>query len=160
MCTSVETLKEKGWDINNVELKRGLLNVCKNTTLRGRWEKLSSLPLIVCDTGHNIEGIKEIVNQLNEVEYQQLHIVFGMVEDKDFANILSLLPTSAKYYFCAPNIARAMPVSKLYEEAQKQGIKGEIFSSVVEALESAKFNAHEHDFIFVGGSTFVVGEIL
>ena len=159
-CTSIDILKEKGWKISDLDIKKGLLNVYKNTDFRGRWEKLCSSPIVVCDTGHNIEGIKEIVNQLNEIEYQQLHIVFGMVEDKDVGNILSLLPKSAKYYFCSPNIARALPVRTLYKEAQKQGIKGRVFSSVIEALENAKSTAGEHDFIFVGGSTFVVSEIL
>ena len=160
VCTSIYILKEKGWKISDLDIKKGLLNVYKNTDFRGRWEKLCSSPIVVCDTGHNIEGIKEIVNQLNEIEYQQLHIVFGMVEDKDVGNILSLLPKSAKYYFCSPNIARALPVRTLYKEAQKKGIKGRVFSSVIEALENAKSTAGEHDFIFVGGSTFVVSEIL
>jgi dihydrofolate synthase/folylpolyglutamate synthase len=126
----------------------------------GRWQTLSEHPLIICDIGHNEEGIKQITQQIAELNFKKLHFVFGVVKDKNIETILSLLPEKAQYYFCQANIDRAMGVEELTKNAIKSGLKGASHSSVKQALENAKKNATKDDLIFVGGSTFVVAEVL
>ena len=158
--TAIQQLQKKGWDISEKEIQLGLLNTIKNTGLVGRWQTLSNTPLIICDTGHNEDGIKEITKQLATIDYKQLHFVFGTVNDKNLATILPLLPKNAQYYFCKANILRGMPAKELETQAQKLALSGTSFTSVNEALNNAKENTKKDDLIFIGGSTFVVAEVL
>ncbi|MEJ6735124.1 MAG: folylpolyglutamate synthase/dihydrofolate synthase family protein [Flavobacteriales bacterium] len=162
--TSVETiiqLKKLDWNVSEKNIILGLKNVVANTQLQGRWQILKSDPLVICDTGHNIEGIKQIVDQLKSINYQKLHFVIGFVEDKNIEDILDLLPTErVDYYFCQPKIQRALKIEKLTSIAKKKGITGLIFKNVKQAYEQAINNADTKDLVFIGGSTFVVAEIL
>lgn len=152
-------LKHQGWDISDENLKNGLLNVVKNTHLKGRWQTLSTHPTVVCDTGHNIGGLTYVMEQLKKQTYTQLHIVIGFVKEKDVKGVLELFPKEAHYYFCSPNIKRGLAVEILKEIATAKGLKGEAYSSVQEAVSAAKAKALPTDFIFIGGSTFVVSEL-
>ncbi|UKM65193.1 bifunctional folylpolyglutamate synthase/dihydrofolate synthase [Flavobacteriaceae bacterium GSB9] len=161
--TVVETIKflqKKGYKVSETNLKDGLLNVAKNSGLLGRWQVLGIKPKIVCDTGHNREGLSLVMNQINGESFEKLHIVFGVVNDKDLSLVLDLLPKKAIYYFCKPDIPRGLDTGSLKDQFLKQGFKGEAYSSVNEAYKSALNQANEDDFIFVGGSTFVVAEII
>jgi dihydrofolate synthase/folylpolyglutamate synthase len=160
VITAVKELQQQGWKIADENIRNGLLNTTQNTSLFGRWQILNKAPLIICDTGHNEDGIKQIVKQIKKIPYQNLHFVFGMVKDKNLSNILKLLPKKAKYYFCEAQIPRALEVSLLEGEAIKFGLNGNSFSSVAKALAQAKKNANEDDLIFIGGSAFIVAEAL
>ncbi|KAB1067524.1 bifunctional folylpolyglutamate synthase/dihydrofolate synthase [Tamlana haliotis] len=157
---AIEELGEKGFCISEDQLKTGLLHVVKNTGLLGRWQILSENPKVVCDTGHNESGLKDVMNQLSKEEFDDLHIVFGVVNDKDLGSIAHLLPKNAKYYFCKPEIPRGMDASLLKEQLSAFGLVGMVYSSVNEAYKFALENAKTSDFIYVGGSTFVVAEII
>lgn len=157
---AVEILNGKGLTISDDNLFEGLANVSEKSGLLGRWQVLGNNPLMVCDTGHNEDGLKAIVEQINNTAYKNLHIVFGTVGDKNPDNILALLPKQATYYFVKANILRAMDALELEKRAKCFGVVGECYSSVKQGLEKARANADERDFIFVGGSTFVVAEIL
>ena len=146
-------------DLALKNIKEGLLNTRKNTGILGRWQKLSENPKIICDIAHNEDGLKEIIKQLQATSYKKLHVVFGTVNDKDL-NILSLLPKDAKYYFCKANIPRGLNEKYLKKIANKKGLNGESYSSVKKALGKAKRSANKEDLIFIGGSTFIVAEIL
>jgi dihydrofolate synthase / folylpolyglutamate synthase len=158
--TAIHVLKNKDWEISEQAIEKGLANSIKNTSLLGRWQTLSEIPLIFCDTGHNEDGIKQICKQLKNTKYEQLHFVFGTVNDKNIDNILTLLPKDAIYYFCKANIPRAMDTENLKKQANKHKLKGDAFTSVEQALNKAKEKAESADLIFVGGSTFVVAEVL
>ena len=160
VITAIKQLQKQGWAITDDDIEQGLLKTAANTQLLGRWQTLSSNPQIICDTAHNEDGIKEIANQLSTSKYEQLHIVFGTVDDKNLDTILSYLPKNAKYYFCKANIVRAMNAEDLKQKAAKHQLEGRIFPSVREALKCAKDNANSKDLIFVGGSTFVVAEVV
>ena len=156
----IVVLIQLGWSIDNEHLKIGLLQVAKNTGLLGRWQKLGDYPLIICDTAHNKEGLTYVMKQLTTITYKQLHIVLGVVSDKELETILPLFPETAIYYFCKPDIKRGLKASKLKAEGLNYGLRGAIYSSVAEAFSQAKQQAKREDLIFVGGSTFVVAEIL
>jgi dihydrofolate synthase/folylpolyglutamate synthase len=158
--TAIKQLQKQGWAITENDIEYGLLKTVANTQLSGRWQTLSSNPQIICDTAHNEDGIKEIAKQLSNLKYEQLHIVFGTVNDKNLDTILSYLPKNAKYYFCNANILRAMKAEDLKQKAAKHQLKGRIFASVTEAIKCAKEDANAADVIFVGGSTFVVAEVV
>ncbi len=160
VLNSVLELKKAGFIISDDHVKKALKQVKKLTGLAGRWQTLSQNPLIICDTGHNEDGIREVLKNLNSYSYTKLHMVIGMVKDKDISKILALLPQKASYYFCSPDIPRAKSASDLKEEASVLGLRGESYGSVRLALEMAKKNASENDLIFVGGSTFVVAEVI
>lgn len=160
VCSAVEKLNEKDWNISSEALKSGLLNVVRNTGLLGRWQILKKEPLTIADTGHNEDGIKAIIQQLQRTPHQELHFVFGAVNDKSIGKILSLLPKNAMYYFCEANIPRALPLADLLKAAKEAELKGEGYSSVKEALSNAAQQAVQDDLVFVGGSTFVVAEVL
>ena len=153
-------LISRGWVISNKHIELGLLNVMRNTKLQARWQKLNNKPLTICDTGHNLEGIAFIVEQIKTINYKQLHFVLGMVNDKNENEILNLLPKDGYYYFCKPNIARGLGVEKLFLKASNYQLKGEKFDSVNLAYEQAKKEAKPEDLIFIGGSTFVAAEVL
>jgi len=157
---SVSVLRQLGYNISNSNLKKGLLNVVKNSGLQGRWQVLQQEPKIVCDTAHNKEGLSYTMQQLQAESYNNLHIVFGVVSDKDLDSIVSLLPKNATYYFCKPNVQRGLDEDLLKGYFLDKGFIGNSYSSVNEALDAAKLNADTDDLIYVGGSTFVVAEVL
>lgn len=157
---SVDILRDKGWEISRRAVYEGLAHVRTQTGLQGRWQVLGANPRIVCDTGHNEEGIRQVTQQISQTPYKKLHIVFGTVEDKDPAKVLALLPKDAIYYFCQADIPRAMNARTLQMKAGEAGLYGQTYPSVGEAFTAARQAAGPHDFIFIGGSTFVVAEIL
>jgi dihydrofolate synthase/folylpolyglutamate synthase len=156
----IEEVKEQGFKIEKGHIKQGLLNVTKNTGLLGRWHQLREIPRVFCDTGHNKEGLTYVMNQISKEEFNSLHMVFGVVNDKDLNTIVHLLPKTATYYFCKPNIPRGLDAEILKTKMQEYGIKGNAYSSVNKAYEVALSSAKDDDFIFIGGSTFVVAEII
>jgi len=157
---AINILNNKEFQVSKVEIQKGLLEVVKNTGLKGRWQILDYKPKIICDTAHNKDGLTYVMSQLKEEEYEQLHIVFGVVSDKDLSSILPLLPKSAKYYLCQPNVQRGLDAEVLKIHFLEYGLKGTVFKNVEDALNIAKSEANENDIIFVGGSTFVVAEII
>ena len=157
----VAVLKElKNFTVKKKHIKLGLKKVVENTGLLGRWQILSKKPMIVCDTAHNKEGLSYVIQQLEQQEFKQLHIVLGFVKDKDLDVILPLFPKSASYYFCRPNIMRGLEVDVLVEKANDHGLLGDSYDSVQEALKVAGKRASKSDFIFVGGSSFTVAEVV
>ena len=158
--TSISAIKILDWKISNQQINDGIKNVKQNTGLRGRWETLSKNPKIICDTGHNVDGISNIISQLKQIKFNKLHMVFGTVNDKKINDILNLLPKDAKYYFCKAKIDRALNADKLKSIAHEYKLIGESFESVENALQNAKNNAKKEDLIFIGGSTFVVAEVI
>ncbi len=140
--------------------KKGLAQVVKNTGLQGRWQQLGESPKIICDTAHNTHGLKIVLNQIQKEPFNQLHFVLGVVNDKDLDEVLPLFPKNAIYYFCKPNILRGLEATILAQKATQFGLTGKIYNSVSDAYGKAKQNAQPTDFIYVGGSTFVVAEIL
>jgi dihydrofolate synthase/folylpolyglutamate synthase len=157
---SVLLLKKMGLQISDQVIYTALKNVKKLTGLQGRWQTIGKNPLIICDTGHNIAGITEVLQNIASVPHQNLHMVIGMVKDKDIDGVLAILPKDASYYFCEPRLERALPAKELQLKGQALGLFGGIFQSVVEAAQNAKRKAGTEDLIFIGGSTFVVAEIL
>ncbi len=157
---SVDILRESGWKIPDKAVYQGLAQVTTLTGLQGRWQVIGHNPLIVCDTGHNEDGIREVVLQIRQTPYKKLHFVVGVVADKDISKVLALLPGEAVYYFTQANIPRALEAVLLREQAEKYGLKGEIYSSVREAFSAAQAAAQKDDLVFIGGSNFVVAEIL
>jgi dihydrofolate synthase/folylpolyglutamate synthase len=141
------------------DLKTGLRNVVKNTGLQGRWQQLGENPKIICDTAHNKHGLAVVMNQIQKEAFENLHIVLGVVNDKDLEAILPLFPKKAQYYFCRPDSSRGLSTEILKEAAAKYDLKGEKYNSVEIAFAEAKKNASKKDFIYVGGSTFVVAEL-
>ncbi|MCH6233688.1 bifunctional folylpolyglutamate synthase/dihydrofolate synthase [Cognataquiflexum rubidum] len=156
---TIKILNTLGWKIEDNQVKKGLSSIVSNTGLKGRWQILGENPLIVCDTGHNEDGIRLIVEQINELAFNQLFMVIGMVNDKDIAKVLSILPKDAWYIFCQATIPRAMDAEELAKKAFEAGLEGEIVRDVNSAIEKAKGLASKQDLIFIGGSTFVVAEI-
>ncbi len=157
---TLRVLQKKGWNISEENIKNGLLSTVKNTGLMGRWQVLGEKPKVVCDTGHNKEGLQIVMNQLAKENFNKLHIVLGVVSDKDLASVLPFFPKNAIYYFCKPNIPRGMDASLLLSNARGFGLMGEEYISVSKAYAAALSAASAQDFVFVGGSTFVVAEVL
>ena len=153
-------LKEQGWRITENNIKTGLLNTIKNTGIFGRWQILGKKPLVICDTAHNEDGIKQVFKQIQETPYKTLHIVFGIVDEKKINNILKIIPKNAIYYFCKPAVIRGVNEKKLQQKAHKNGIIGNTYPSVKKAFSTAKRKAKYEDLIFIGGSTFVVAEVI
>lgn len=153
-------LETTSFQISEENVKQGLQKVVINTGLQGRWQQLGANPKIICDTAHNEHGLKIAINQLKKEKFAELHIVLGMVNDKKPKDILPIFPKNAKYYFCKPIISRGLDALVLQKEASEFGLEGKIYNSVSEAYEKAMDNASSDDFIYVGGSTFVVAEIL
>lgn len=160
VIAALKIIAESGFIIHEEDIQKGLSNVAKLTGLMGRWQTLSEKPLVICDTGHNEDGIKEVLQNLSTYSYKQLHFVIGVVNDKDVSSILDLLPKDAIYYLTKASVPRALPETELKEKAEAAGLKGNTFSNVKEALEAAKKKAKANDLIFVGGSTFVVADVL
>ena len=157
---TIDILNEKGWNLIEKNIRSGLKNTIQNTGLMGRWQIIGANPMIICDTGHNPAGIKIVMEQINQTAYKNLHMIIGMVNDKDQDEVLSLLPVNAHYYFTNASIPRATDPSQLARLAARFGLKGSCYHTVREAISSAIVNADKNDLIFVGGSTFVVAEIL
>ena len=158
--TVLSAIDVLNWNISNEEINSGIKNVKINTGLRGRWEVLSTKPKIVCDTGHNIDGINQVINHLEKIKYGKLHFVFGTLNDKKLDSILNILPKDGIYYFCKAKIDRALDANKLKYLCESKNIFGESYSSVTSALNAAKKNSENEDLILIGGSTFVVAEVL
>lgn len=150
--------------ISDEAIRNGFGHVCELTGLRGRWEKLGEAPLVICDTGHNLAGWKYLATQINDVDAQVKHIIFGMVDDKDVEHVLQLLrdklKNGVKFYWTQPSTKRAIPVEKLRDTALKYNLHGEMYHSVKEAYMTAKANAKNNDFVFIGGSSYVVADLL
>lgn len=158
---TIKVLQEKKiLSISEEAIKKGFLNVIKNTGLQGRWQQLGSNPKIICDTAHNAHGLKVVLNQLKNEKFDQLHIVLGLVHDKNLDEILSLFPKNAIYYFCKPPVTRGLDSEILMKKAYEYNLTGKTYNSVSNAYQTAKEKANTKDFIYIGGSTFVVAEIL
>lgn len=160
VLTAIEILQEKGWKVSDENIYQGIANSIRNTGFAGRWQILSRHPKIIADTAHNKEGLTLVLDQLKTEDFKKLHFVLGVVSDKDLSGILPLFPKKAIYYFCKPDLPRGMDVAILANEAKKYGLKGNVYDSVADAFEAAKSQAAAEDLIYVGGSTFVVAEVL
>lgn len=160
VVAAMESLKSTYLDFDNFPIRDGINNTIKNTGLKGRWQILNSKPLTICDIAHNPDGITQIVDQLNRMNYNKLHFVLGVVNDKDIDEILKLLPGDATYYFCKADIPRGLDAKELKVLAKEAALEGETYNSVTHALETAQRNALPNDLIFIGGSAFVVAEIV
>ncbi len=159
VLASVLRLRKKGFDIPDSAIQRGISKVITLTGLKGRWQTLNDSPLTICDTGHNPDGMTEVVAQIKAIPHNHLHFVLGIVKEKDFSEVFKLLPKDATYYFCQAKIPRALEADHLAIEAAKFGLSGMVIADVNAALQVATENAEKDDLVFVGGSTFVVGEI-
>ena len=164
ISAAVECLKEEGIEIKDESIKNGFEHVCELTGLRGRWEKLNEHPLTICDTGHNLAGWEYLEPQIASIKADTKHIVFGMVDDKDVEHVMGLLEKLPKestiFYWTQPSTKRAIPVDKLYEYAQKHSLNGTCYQTIAQAFNKAKANAKKEDFIFIGGSSYVVADLL
>ncbi|RCH56617.1 bifunctional folylpolyglutamate synthase/dihydrofolate synthase [Mucilaginibacter hurinus] len=160
VLSTVKKLLDLGYVITDKHIQTALQQVKKLTGLRGRWDVLNNFPLTICDTGHNPDGIEEVLKNIALVKFDRLHFVIGMVNDKDVSKVLALLPTDAFYYFCKPDIPRGLNVESLKLQAESFGLSGEAYPSVKAALHAAQNNAAGSDLVFVGGSTFVVAEVV
>jgi dihydrofolate synthase / folylpolyglutamate synthase len=156
---TIALLTERGFAISEEAIRNGLANAKQLTGLKGRWQVLNHSPLTICDTGHNADGINQILTQLHSLQPKQVHFVFGAVNDKDVTTILEMLPKNYSYYFCQATIPRALPVAELQQKADLVGLNGKSYPTVAEAVKAAKENAAPDEVIFIGGSTFVVAEI-
>ncbi|MCK4569945.1 MAG: bifunctional folylpolyglutamate synthase/dihydrofolate synthase, partial [Bacteroidales bacterium] len=157
---TINALISGGYKVSNENLRSGVINVITNTGLLGRWQILQNEPLAICDIGHNPDGIREVLKMINSTPHQKLHFVLGLVADKNAGPVLELLPRSARYYFCKADIPRALDAKKLQLIAEEKGLKGSRYDSVKDAYSAAIKNAGDDDLVFVGGSTFVVAEVL
>lgn len=160
ILSALQCLQQAGYHINESHIREGFANVCKLTGLMGRWQRLEEHPTIICDTGHNVGGISYITQQLAIQKYDKLHLVIGMVNDKDISGVLKLLPSEASYYFTQASVQRALPAGKVKELAQTFNLHGEAYPDVKSALIAAKEKAAPEDLIFIGGSSFIVADLL
>lgn len=156
---SIESLRQIGYKISEKALTNGLANAAQLSQLKGRWQVLQQNPMIVADVAHNEGGLLETITQIRSYDFNHLHVVMGFVKDKDISGVLQLFPTDATYYFCAADLPRSLPVADLAALARSIGLKGNEYASVNDALSAAKKQARNDDFIYVGGSTFVVAEV-
>ncbi|SCD20811.1 Folylpolyglutamate synthase/Dihydropteroate synthase [Proteiniphilum saccharofermentans] len=160
VLTAVEVLLETGYVIPKVAVYKGFANVTSITGLMGRWQQLQTSPKIICDIAHNAHGIRYVAEQLQSENFNRLHMVFGMANDKDIDPVLSLLPRDAVYYFTKASVERALDEKTLAQQAETYGLKGNNFGTVTKAIEAAKENADKNDLIFIGGSSFIVADAL
>ena len=160
LLSAIRILLDKGFAITKKSLRKGFADVCSLTGFMGRWQKIQDNPRVVCDAGHNIGGIRYITEQLKRVNCRQLRVVFGMVNDKDITSVLKMMPKNATYYFTQASIKRAMPAGELKAMAQGFGLNGNSHPTVKQALEAAIAESSNDDFIFVGGSCFIVADLL
>ena len=160
ILAAVNELNKISYGISTASVAKGMSQVCQLTGLMGRWQTISTNPLTICDTGHNVGGMQYITKQLKETPHQRLHIIIGMVNDKDVNTVLSMLPKDAVYYFTQASVKRAMPVEEFAQKAEKHDLHGNSYANVELAYRAAKQNAEKNDLIFVGGSTFIVADML
>lgn len=160
VLTSIDLLTFQGFEISNHSIKKGLEKAVQNTNLLGRWQLLGQNPTTICDTGHNADGVRRVVEQLSQEKYDRLHFILGIADDKDVNEILSILPTHAIYYFTRANSPRSLDHNKLKEMGAEHQLFGKSYDSVKDALFSAKKSASANDLVFIGGSTFVVAEVI
>ena len=156
---AADLLKDK-FDLSDDDIRSGIANVIRNTHLMGRWQILNHDPLTIADTGHNVDGIREVISQLAEMTYNKLHFVIGMVNDKDIDHVLQLLPHNCEYYFCKADIPRGLDAKILAEKAFDLGLRGKVYDSVRDAYLSALNEASFDDIVFIGGSNFIVAEVV
>ena len=159
VACAIDLLREK-FEISDEDIRDGIANVIRNTHLMGRWQILNDDPLTIADTGHNVDGIREVISQLNEMSYDKLHFVIGMVNDKDIDHVLQLLPHHCEYYFCKADIPRGLDAKILADKAFELGLRGKVYDSVRDAYQSAVNAARFDDVVFVGGSNFIVAEVV
>jgi len=159
LCT-IEKVQQAGLKIEKENILRGIRNVVKNTGLMGRWQTISRKPLTIADIGHNPDGIREVLEQIALTPHEKLHFVMGVVNDKDVRTMLSKLPKDASYYFCKADIPRGLDAGELAQKANEFSLKGNAFGSVKEALKTAQNVAGPNDLVMVGGSAFVVAEVV
>lgn len=158
--SAIHKLKNQDWQIEGKDIYSGLKNVSEKTGLLGRWQIIKYNPLIVCDTAHNIDGIRQIVNQINNTAFKKLHIIFGMVDDKSINSILTILPKNAIYYFTKASVPRALDEKILAKNAKEFNLKGSIYPDVKNAIVTAINDSNKNDMIYIGGSTFIVADAL
>lgn len=159
VLSSIKQLQRLGWHIELAHIQKGLRQVKKLTGLHGRWEVIREHPIVVLDVGHNVDGIRQILAQIELTDHQHLHMVVGFVKDKDISSVLSLLPKEATYYFTRARIPRALAEDELMQKAKLIGLDGHAFPDVNAALKAALFKAEKQDLVLVCGSVFVVGEV-
>jgi dihydrofolate synthase/folylpolyglutamate synthase len=159
MC-ALDVLRRMGLGISDANIRNGFSEIVKETGLLGRWQVLQEDPRVICDTGHNAAGIREIIEQIGMTDYRKLNIVFGLVDDKNTDEVLSLMPKDANYYFTRASIPRALNENILLELAKAYGLQGKTYPSVGKAVDAAKVESGKEDLIFIGGSTFVVAEVV
>ncbi|WP_300901077.1 folylpolyglutamate synthase/dihydrofolate synthase family protein [uncultured Bacteroides sp.] len=160
LLSAIRQLQEAGYRLDEQAVRSGFAHVCELTGLKGRWQKLQDAPTLICDTGHNVGGITYVVEQLKQQPYRKLHIVIGMVNDKDIRSVLALLPQDAEYYFTKASVKRAMPEEELALLATETGLHGNCYPDVPSAVCAAQEKSLPEDFIFVGGSNFIVADLL
>ena len=157
---AIQVLKERGWKVDKHAIMKGFINVVRNTGFRGRWEVLSQVPLTIADVAHNADGINAILRMLDVTPHDHVHVVLGMVGDKDIGLVLALLPEEATYYFCKADIPRGLDATELRSQAAAHGLQGTVHGSVRTALDAARSQAGPKDLVLVTGSVFVVAEVL
>ena len=162
--TALQTIRvlqiQGDFEITEENIQNGFLNVINTTGLQGRWQQLKLQPKVICDTAHNSHGLKIVLNQIKKEQFEELHFVLGVVNDKDLEEILPLFPKEAHYYFCKPNILRGLDAVILQQKAADFQLNGKVYNSVSNAYQAALQNANKSDFVYIGGSTFVVAEVL
>jgi len=157
---AITELTSQGFNVTSQHISDALKQVKNLTGLRGRWDILSHNPLVICDTGHNPDGIAEVLKNIANIPFKQLHFVMGMVNDKDHSKVLAMLPKDAIYYFCRPDIPRGLDAESLKQKAESFDLHGLAYADVANAFAAAKQAADNYDLVFVGGSTFVVAEVV
>jgi dihydrofolate synthase/folylpolyglutamate synthase len=160
VLSALEELRRQEFSISDDQVTQALAQVKTLTGLQGRWQTLSNHPLTICDTGHNPDGIAEVLKNIAAIKYEHLHFVIGMVNDKDITKVLSMLPENATYYFCKPDIPRGLEAEVLQQQAAAINLHGQAYPTVRAALKAAQQQAGPNDLVFAGGSTFVVAEIV
>lgn len=160
VITAIELLRKQGWQLSEEAVINGLKNVKLHTGFQGRWDVIGEKPKVICDTAHNAEGLELVLKQLREENFQNLHIVLGVVNDKDLSKVLPLFPKSANYYFCKPDVPRGLDAAILQQEAKRNHLIGDTYESVKAAFFAAKESALDEDLIFIGGSNFTVAEVV
>ena len=160
LLTAIPLLQKAGYKLNETAVRNGFAHVVELTGLMGRWQKLQDSPTLICDTGHNVGGISYIAEQLRQQSYRKLHMIIGMVNDKDIRGVLSLLPSDAEYYFTKASVKRALPENELARLAAEAGLRGNCYPDVPAAVRAAQEKSLPEDFIFVGGSSFIVADLL
>ena len=160
ILSAVHQLNNIGYNLTEESVRKGFANVCKLTGLMGRWQKLNKYPTLICDTGHNVGGIEYIIQQLGLLSYNRLHIIIGMVNDKDVSGVLAMMPKDAIYYFTKASVKRALNEEELTLLGQTYSLEGNSYPNVISATISALEDATEEDVIFVGGSSFIVADLL